>query len=193
MSSDMSFNHHKKVEAEIEKIILDSDIPEDYAHALDVREWVLKFKPDADWALRFAAFAHDVERALPERKVRRSDFLDYDSFKKAHAKNSARIVDEIFSTYPIDQSEKEKILRLIEYHEIGPDQDPELVFLRDADSLSFFKLNLSLYAQRHSEEEVLFRMKWGFQRLSEKGKKMLKDFHYEDEKLSKYLKLVINS
>lgn len=189
----MSFSHHKSVEAEIEKLILGSDVPEDNSHARDVRRWVLEFKPEADWPLRFAAFSHDVERALPGRKVLRSEFPDYDSFKKAHALNSAVVVDEILSRYSISSHEKKMIFHLIKNHEIGPDADIDLILLRDADSLSFFTVNLPLYVRRHSEPEILFRMRWGVSRLSERGKQILKDFHYEEERLNKYLRQIINS
>jgi len=52
----MSINYRKAIENEIEDIISCSDVPEDYAHAKSVKEWVLKFRPDADWALQLAAF-----------------------------------------------------------------------------------------------------------------------------------------
>ena len=58
-------------------------------------EWLLKLKPDADEALQIAALAHDIERAIEKRKVKRKDYKDYDEFKNAHALNSANISVEI--------------------------------------------------------------------------------------------------
>jgi len=45
----MSINYRKAIENEIEDIISRLGVLEDYAHAKSVKEWVLKFRPDADF------------------------------------------------------------------------------------------------------------------------------------------------
>ena len=187
----MSINYRKAIENEIEDIISRSDVPEDYAHAKSVKEWVLKFRPDADWALQIAAFAHDVERALPKRKVIRSKFYDYNDFKNAHVLNSARVIQEILNKYPLSRKVKNKILSLIRNHEIGQSEDSDLAVLNDADSLSFFEVNLPAYAERNDESEILSRMIWGYQRLSKRARQIVKEFHYENEKLHEFLRRIL--
>ena len=189
----MSINYHKAIENEIEHIISRSYVPEDYAHAKSVKEWMLKFRPDAIWAIQLAAFAHDIERALPQRKVIRSKFSDYDDFKNAHALNSARVVQEILDKYPLSRRVKNKILNLIKNHELGQTKDSDLDVLNDADSLSFFKVNLLAYAERNDESEILSRMMWGYQRLSERARQIIKEFHYENERLNEFLQRIISS
>jgi len=54
--------------------------------------------------LQISALAHDIERAIIERKVRRSDFDDYDEFKKVHAKKSSKILREILSESQISET-----------------------------------------------------------------------------------------
>lgn len=189
----MSINYRKAIENEIEDIISRSDVHEDYVHAKSVKEWVLKFKLDADWILQLAAFAHDIERALPQRKIIRSEFSNYDDFKNAHALNSARVVQEILDKYPISRQVKDKIFSLIENHELGQSEDSDLAVLKDADSLSFFEVNLPAYAGRNDESEILFRMMWGYKRLSKRARQIVKGFHYENERLNEFLNQILSS
>ena len=187
----MSINYPKAIENEIEDIISRSGVPEDYAHAKNVKDWVLKFRPDADWALLLAAFAHDIERALPRRKILRSKFSSYNDFKNAHALNSARVVQEILDKYPLSHKVKDKIISLVKNHELGQSKDSDLVILKDADSLSFFKLNLLAYAERNDKSEILFRMIWGYNRLSKRARQIVKEFNYESERLHEFLQQII--
>lgn len=189
----MSINYRKVIENEIEDIISRSDVPEDYAHAKSVKEWVLEFRPDADWALQIAAFAHDIERALPQRKVIRSKFSDYNDFKNAHALRSTKVIQEILDKYPLSRKVKNKIFILIRNHELGQSEDSDLAVLKDADSLSFFKVNLLAYAERNDESEILSRMMWGYQRLSERARQIIKEFHYENERLHEFLQRILSS
>ncbi len=189
----MNINYRKAIENEIGDIISRSDLPEDYAHARGVKEWVIKFSPDADWALQLAAFAHDIERALPQRKVIRSKFSDYNDFKNAHALNSAKVIQEILDEYPLSRKVKNKILSLIRNHELGLTNDVDIAILKDADSLSFFEVNLLAYAERNDESEILSRMIWGYQRLSKRARQIVKKFHYENERLNEFLQRIISS
>lgn len=189
----MSINCYKAVEKEIEALICRSDVPEDYNHAISVKKWVLRLKPNTDWALQIAALAHDIERAFPKRKIKRSEFSVYDEFKRAHALNSAKVIQEILDKYPIESKIKNKIFNLIKDHELGLDVVSDLSVLINADSLSFFEVNLPLYAQRNEESEILFRMKWGYKRLSSQARQILKKFRYRNERLNKFLDRVILS
>lgn len=72
-----------------------SPVPEDYPHALNTLEWIRKLGAHDDPLLEIAALGHDIERSVAGVKVRRSDFSDYESFKAAHAENSASIVSQI--------------------------------------------------------------------------------------------------
>ncbi len=183
----MHTNLQEEIEREIEKIISRSPIPEDYEHAKNVRNWVLRLKPDATEQLKTAALSHDIERAIPERKVERKDFKDYNEFKKAHAVNSGRIIKEILDNYPVENEEKEIIKFLVENHEFGKEGDEELTALVDSDVISFFQINLPHYAERNSEEEIIFRIKWGLARASGKTLSIIKNIKYKDEKLNQLL------
>ncbi len=173
----------------IRAVISKSSVPEDPIHAENVLEWLLKSKPDADEALQIAALAHDIDRADERRKIRRSDFNDYDQFKVAHADNSAKILKEILHTCQVKRSIVDEACQLVEQHETGGDPHSDL--LKNADSISFFDVNLPLYYQREGYEKTLKRCIWGYQRLSPKMKKICRNMTYSNYTLVKILKKTI--
>jgi len=132
-----NIDHVKK---KIEEIIEKSPVSEDPIHAKNTLEWLLKLKPDADEALKIAALGHDIERAIEERKVKRKDYRAYNEFKKAHALNSAKILKEIMKGCNVRKELVEDIFFLVSHHETGVDRRVDV--LRDADSISFFHVNL---------------------------------------------------
>jgi len=168
----------ESIEAEIERIISKSEVPEDSIHSKNTREWLLKLKPEADMALQIAALGHDIERSLKEGKTQRQNYADYNEFKKAHSRKSAKVLCEILLKYDINQTIIDKINKLVICHEFGG--NPEANTLKDADSISYFDVNLPFYFQRNSEMETIFRMNWGYQRLSPNAKSIVRRFCYEN-------------
>ncbi len=173
----------------IRAVISKSDVPEDPVHAENVLDWVLQLRPDADEALQIAALAHDIDRADERRKVRHTDFKDYNAFKAAHANNSAKILKGILHECHVDQSIIDEACRLVERHEVGGDLRSDL--LKDADSISYFEVNMPLYFQREGYEETLKRSIWGYRRLSPKIKEICRNMTYPQYPLDKILKEAI--
>ncbi|GAH13051.1 unnamed protein product, partial [marine sediment metagenome] len=173
----------------IRSVISKSGVSEDPVHAENVLEWVLKLKPDADEALQIAALAHDIDRADKRRKVCRSYFNDYNAFKAAHANNSAMILKEILHKCRVEQSIIDESCRLVERHEVGG--DPRSDLLKDADSISYFEVNMPLYFQREGYEETLKRCIWGYRRLSPNLKMLCRNITYPQHSLVKILKEAI--
>jgi len=173
----------------IRAVISKSSVPEDPVHAENVLDWVLKLRSDADEALQIAALSHDIDRADERRRVRRTDFKDYNAFKAAHANNSAKILKEILHDCHMEQSIIDEACRLVERHEVGGDLRSDL--LKDADSISFFEVNLPLYFQREGYEETLKRCIWGYHRLSPKIKEICRNMTYPQYPLVKILKEAI--
>ncbi len=178
----------KQAEQAILEILKRSAVPEDYAHALNVRDWVRRLKPDAGVALELAALGHDLERALADRKVQRADFDSYDAFKRAHAENSARILQALLKRLGADPGVTKRVAELVRHHEFGKPGDAELTVLKDADSLSFFEVNLPAYYEREGESETRFRMQWGYRRLSDSAKRHLHALRGRHPVLRKLLK-----
>jgi Domain of unknown function (DUF4202) len=176
---------------QIRAIISKSSVPEDPRHADNVLTWLLKLKPDADEALQIAALAHDIDRADEQTKIKRADFDDYDQFKAAHAHHSATILKQILHKCQVEQSIIDNACQLVEQHEVGG--DPRSDLLKDADSISYFEVNMPLYFQREGYEETLYRCIWGYQRLSPKMQEVCQNITYSHDILNKILKEAVSN
>lgn len=170
--------------AEIRELLERSPVPEDPIHAENTLKWLLKLEPEADVALEIAALTHDIDRAVPPR-TRREDFEDYDQFKQAHARRGAEIVRDILTCHSVDPGIIEEVCRLVERHEFGG--DPRSDLLKEADSISYFETNLPLYYEREGWAETLRRAVWGLRRLSERGRKMVREIRHAKEELNRLL------
>lgn len=166
-------------------IIIRSGVPEDPLHARNTLEWLHELEPAPDAALQTAALGHDIERAMNERKVRREHFPDYDAFKAAHAKNSAIILRNIIRNLRMPVEFAEDVFHLVRLHETGGDPRSDLI--RDADSLSFFHVNLPLFYEREGIEKTLMRCRWGYKRLSAKARRFVATFTYENDEICELL------
>jgi len=166
---------------EIEETIKRSLVLEDLPHSKNTLKWLLKLKPDSDEALKIAALGHDIERAMEERKVRRDNYKSYNEFKDAHALNSAKIMAEIMRGYKLSQELIDAVYFLVRNHERGGNNKVNV--LKDADTISFFDVNLPYYFARNSVEETKKRCLWGYKKLSSNLKKIVVEFDYEDKEL----------
>ncbi len=182
-------NMFKKIESEIGKIISKSEVPEDPIHSKNTKRWVLKLKPEADIALQLAALGHDIERSVTVKKIKRENYTDYNEFKKAHSQNSAKVMNEILSRYNINPTIIDKVTNLVICHEFGG--NPEANILKDADSISYFDVNLPFYFHRNSEKETTFRILWGYKRLSKHGKCIVRNFRYDNVELQSLFQRVV--
>ncbi len=178
------------VKKKIDEIIKKSPVPEDLIHSKNTLEWLLKLKPDADDALKIAALGHDIERGIEERKVRREDYQNYDEFKEVHASNSAKILAEILKECNISKKLADDIFFLVRHHETGGTRRVDI--LRDADSISFFHVNLPYYFIRNGIEETKERCLWGYRKLPDNLKKVVANFRYEDKEVEFLLRGIIS-
>jgi len=170
----------------IRSIIASSSVPEDPFHAEDTLAWLQKLSAEIDLPLKIAAYGHDIERALPEgQRTSRKDYADYDAFKAAHARKSAAILHDIMVDCGIDKDVVAEVCRLVTLHEKGG--DPRSDLLKEADSLSFFTVNLPFYYQRETLEEVVRRCSWGYRRLSPRGRDLLAKINFSDPLLKKII------
>jgi Domain of unknown function (DUF4202) len=149
---------------------------------------VLKLCTGADHALQIAAVAHDIDRAVPGW-VRREDYSNYDTFKEAHAQRGARMLRGILEECGVENATVKEACRLVKLHEVGGDARSDL--LRDADSISFFQVNMHLYYQREGWEEAMRRCVWGYRRLSEWGEKIVETMPCHDDRMAGLLKAAI--
>jgi hypothetical protein len=173
----------------IRDVVAGSSVPEDPQHAENTLEWLLRLAQRADPALRIAALAHDIDRAVEGRKVRRAGFGDYDAFKAAHARNGARILGEILEACRVPREIAQEACRLVRHHEFGGDPRSDLV--READAISFFDVNLPLYRAREGLEAARRRSAWGYRRLSSRTRRACELPTYPDPRLTDLIREVI--
>ncbi len=179
----------KRAKQKIREVIVGSQVPEDPRHADDTLEWLLRLEPDAGEALQLAALAHDIDRAIEEVKVRREDFDDYDVFKATHARHGAQLMRPILNSCSVARGIVDEACRLVEVHEVGG--DPQADLLKDADSISYFDVNLPLYFQREGWDETKRRSHWGYRRLTPRAKEIVKQIDHKDEELTRLVREVI--
>ncbi len=175
-----------RAKQKIRAVIAGSRVPEDPRHADNTLEWLLRLDPDAGDALQLAALAHDIDRAIEEIKVKRADFDDYDAFKAAHARNGAEILRPILSACGVAGDIVDEACRLVEVHEVGG--DPRSDLLKDADSISYFDVNLPLYYQREGWAESKRRSLWGYRRLSARARKIVENINSGEEAMIRVLR-----
>jgi len=179
----------QRVKEAIEAVVAKSRVPEDPVHSKNTLAWLLRLKPDADEALKIAALGHDIERAIERRKVRRADFDDYEKFKAAHARNSALVLREIMQKCGLTAVITDDVCRLVCRHEVGGDEPCNL--LKDADSISYFEVNLPLYFEREGYSETQRRTIWGYRRLSAGVRRFVRTITYETDSLNILLRETI--
>ncbi len=179
----------ERAKRKIRAVIAGSRVPEDPHHADNTLEWLLRLQPDADEALQIAALAHDIDRATPEH-IRREDYRDYDAFKADHAQRSARLLRGILEDRGVEGAIVKEACRLVVVHEVGG--DPRSDLLKDADSISYFDVNLPLYYQREGWQETKRRSSWGYRRLSARARELVNKTCYQDETLMQLLREVIH-
>ncbi|MBA7555301.1 hypothetical protein ES705_47959 [subsurface metagenome] len=80
----------------------------------------------------------------------------------------------------------DNVFFLVRHHETGGDSRTDV--LRNADSISFFHINLPYYFARNNIEDVKRRFLWGYRKLPDSLRKILIDFGYRDKQLASLVK-----
>ncbi len=177
----------------IKDVLKESPIKEEVIHAELVLNWLLQLKSDADEALQIAALSHDIDRAIT--KITGSHLKDYSEgyaeYKKQHALRSAKFIAEILKEYKYPAGVIEKVARLVEKHEVGGDEESDI--LRDADSLAYFEYNIPFYLDRNGEERTKRKIQFMYNRMSDKTKKIANAIKYQNENVAKLVEDAISN
>ncbi len=150
--------------------------------------WLQQLRPDADEALLIAAIAHDIERAFRDSKTMWSLYGEKgqgfrgDVALKYHPEKGAEIVGKFLRKQNADPKIIERVKSLVAKHEVGGDDDQNL--LKDTDSISFFENQVENFltniVKKTSKERVKEKFDWMFNRItSDKAKEIARPW-YED-------------
>jgi len=153
-------------------------------HLLRTADWIKRLSLSPDETLLTAAVLHDIERVLrnpdPSRfRDKMKTFLDA-RYLAWHQKRSADIAADLLCEKNIDEGIIKRVYDLIRHHEVGGDEDQNL--LKDADSLSFFETSvdhfLEVWVPVAGKEKVKEKFDWMFERItSREAKRIGKPFH----------------
>lgn len=160
------------------RMYLESEWKDAIGHAENTLEWLLKINPEASEEMKIAAYSHDIERTLIDKR-RRKENEGYMDHKLEHSKRSADIVSTMMFTLSFPISDIKRVHYLISSHEVGGDEDANDV--RDADSLSYFENNLTAYYEKRGKEGTQTKIKFMYSRASDKAKELVKTIHFQPE------------
>jgi Domain of unknown function (DUF4202) len=183
----MKDHTYKKVELYVIDQFTKAGDDEGIEHFLRTVHWLKMLKPDADEALLIAAVAHDIERAFRRHetydKIKKSDKgFRSDEHLTHHQKEGARIISEFLQQIGADQRTIERVRMLVSKHEIGGNDEQNL--LKDADSISFFENNVKYFVGRKvnetGKEKVKDKFDWMYNRMTcEKAKQFARQLYGE--------------
>jgi hypothetical protein len=173
-----------------EKLVIDSFTKagdkDGIRHFIRAVYWTKKLKPDSDEAMHIAAVAHDIERAFRgdnevdevfrERGFKDQDFLNY------HQSKGAEIIANFLESQGADTKLIERVKALVENHEIGGNEDQNVI--KDADSISYFENNIDYFVETKAKEIGKDRVKekfdWMYERMSSDRAKRIASKWYKD-------------
>ncbi len=164
---------------EIRELLKQSISPTDQEHGPLVHELVLQLKPKASEALQIAALGHDIDRCVPER-VKAENYASYDEYKEAHAKRSAEILTDLMRKHNFTEYMINTVHDIVSRHEVGGTPDSDV--LMEADSIAFFKDTLSWYYNNRGKKKTIKKIRFMYDRLSPRGRKIVKDLDLGDFK-----------
>ena len=180
MIENQRFEELKK---RIEEIISKSTVEEDPGHSVLTLKWVLKLKPDANEALKIAALAHDIDRAVNGTMDEASP-QGLSEMEKAvqHAERSANITCELMEKLGYGEKTTRRVRHLIESHIKGGDEDANI--LVSADSLSFFEHNIYYYIKAKGREKTKDKIKWMLNKMPDKARKLALEIRFRDNEIA---------
>lgn len=103
---------------------------------------------------------------------------------------SPKILAEMMKECNISKKLADDILFLVCHHETGGTRRVDI--LRDADSISFFHVNLPYYFIWNGVEETKERCLWGYRKLPEKLKRVVAEFDYQNKELGLLVRTCIS-
>lgn len=150
-------------------------------HLRRTADWVEELKPDADEALMIAAVSHDIERSARSPEYRVGSFTDPE-FLRYHQETGAQMIAKFLETQNAPAELVDRVKHLVSKHEVGGDDDQNL--LKDADTVSFFENNIDLFLTKKIKEEgreaIHEKLRWMFDRItSDKARELAQPFYDE--------------
>ena len=143
-----------------------SDIAE-RIHSENTRDWLFKLADVPSDEVQLAALAHDIDRSIAPR-ILQGEKESHDDYKVRHSERSSQLVGQILHDLKFEEKIVLRVMELVKFHEVGGDEEMNL--LQDADSISYFDVNLEGYAARNTKEKTAAKVKWMYERCSPRAR-----------------------
>lgn len=177
--------YYPKVEKFVKKAFSESkeEYGGDVKHLEVTAKLVKKLKPDADEALLIAAISHDIERAFRDEELMKKVGWGTPEYYRIHMEKGAQIIGDFLKSLGAPSELIDKVVSLISRHELGGNEDEDL--LKDADSLSFFVFQekmdwyLNVRAKQIGKENAKKKLDWMYGRITTKKAKEIARPLYE--------------
>ena len=183
----MTKNIYKKVERFVINVFSEEDDDSGIKHFLRTVYWMKILKPDIDEALLVSAIAHDIERGFRDHQnynhIKKTDKgFRSDKHLTHHQNEGARIIGEYLQQIGADKKFIRRVKMLISKHEVGGNEDQNL--LKDADSISFFENRADHFVSKQvietSKDKVKDKFDWMFNRISSEKARQISQPWYEE-------------
>ncbi|MCX6726661.1 MAG: DUF4202 family protein [Candidatus Shapirobacteria bacterium] len=173
------------LKSEILKIFTDKNIATDPAHSINTYEWLKKIDQNASEELQIAALAHDIDRAIDPIIIQEKN-ESYDNYKARHALRSSKLITDLMIKHRYSQKSVEKTSLFVKNHEIGGDNDTNI--LTDADSISYFDTNIDWYYEIKGPEKTKDKIIFMYQRVSPRAKKIIISLKFKNPEIQSIFK-----
>jgi hypothetical protein len=149
-------------------------VKEDFDHALDTWQWMLRLDPSASLAVQLAALFHDIHRLEGEPRERiEHRVVDPASGKdtQAHARRGAERAFAILCNAGMSEETAARVREIVAHERLG--KDTEVRLLDDADALSFLSLASSVYADHFGLAQTRRKVAFTIARLGPRAREKL--------------------
>jgi hypothetical protein len=134
-------------------------------HFVRALYWLCQLEPNADEAVKTAAYSHDTERAICAYDI--GAFLLVPEVLRKHQENGAAEIHSFLLREGASPEFALKVKNLISKHEDGGSHEQNVI--KDADSISYFETNSVKHAawtDKFSKEEIKAKFDWMYNRIS---------------------------
>ncbi|MBT4174598.1 DUF4202 family protein [archaeon] len=172
-------NKFNQIKEEIKNTIKNSKSPGDSEHSIICLKWLLKINSNATEEAQIAALAHDIDRAVDPRVLWKEGKETYAEYKQRHAARSSELIGNIMKKHGYSEESINKVKKMVKNHEVGGDEETDQ--LRDADSITYFELNVFSYLEERGFEKTKNKIKFMYERASNRARELIKELDLSPE------------